>query len=934
MRRSSAPLGRTSCFSSEFVPGAGPCSRPRARRRGRRARRLSLEPLFLEDRTLLSNLQSILNAYNNGVNTLAQISNNVSTAASIANQALGGVSVPLVNLSLNNVAGLNVGSDFLVPFSSVLNTGAANWSAVELPPNFAVDYADDPQDNGDLVPESNGTLIELTYTNSWSPSLAPLVVTGGNNPNNPPTPWSYLNGDGGLFGAINVTQASVTLSTTLGVSQNLATGALSFFVTSDDDPTYPSELTVTVNGSIPSDPSSALSGSLSLPDLGDVTASVTGSNALSVSAAAGFTSSLVIPANQQPTAQTIGETFSATISGSLALDAAFEAQVALLSTTLDWSGTFTDSFGTSGGSSEFTVDTNGISPQDLVNGLISQMFSLDPNVPILGPLTSELNQPLPLIDESIAQLTGLKNDLPSFPSFPSVLSDVGNGITGTYALPFGTLSLDITPQTIYDLLNPSSTNGQAVDLISWQASGSVSLLDQHIDIPILSFGIPDIASAEVDATFGVDASLDYNIGFGLDTSGGLYFQAGTATDPTLGLSFDVSAGIQGQVEVLGFPLAELGGNVGFDVQPYVTLTAPPGTDPFKVYAQDLALFGPNPVTDFVSDLSAGVEGAFELNLYAEIDLFLFSLSWNWDTKIPVFNFETSPSWPASLVAGSSAGLFDQQVTQSGGTLKFTGTSGGDDLNLSENSPGRVTIDWAGVGQMTYGSAADPITQFDFVGNSGNDRLTTDPNFNINIDADESGQSGNDYLEGGSGQDTLTAGTGKDTLQAGSGSESLVGGSGQDFIIGGAGVDNLDASGSIGNDTIFGGSGTSTINGSTRTDVIYGGSGNSTINGGSGSDTIYGGSGNYVIHSSSAGKQNIVGGTGSDVIYVNGGTGTDDSVYGGSGGNDQIYDDSGGGNFICGEGANDQIFGGASSNDTIYGGRAAGIQSREAAAGTI
>ena len=185
---------------------------------------------------------------------------------------------------------------------------------------------------------------------------------------------------------------------------------------------------------------------------------------------------------------------------------------------------------------------------------------LGDGIPILGSLSNTLNKPLPLIDESIAQLTGLDHYLPSLPSLPSGFSNL---MPGTYDLAGGTLTVDVTQTTICQFLH-----GKDVSLISWHASGDVNLVDKDITVPILSLGVPDIASVELDATFGIHALLDYDIGFGLDGHG-FYALAGTPTDPTLGLSFGVTAGVQGQLEVFGFPLAEAGGDLGFSVTPYV-----------------------------------------------------------------------------------------------------------------------------------------------------------------------------------------------------------------------------------------------------------------------------------------------------------------------------------------------------------------------------
>ena len=242
-------------------------------------------------------------------------------------------------------------------------------------------------------------------------------------------------------------------------------------------------------------------------------------------------------------------------------------------------------------------------------------------------------------------------------------------------------------------------------------------------MPIFSFGVPDIASAEIDATFGLHASLDYHVGFGID-SHGVYLDAGTPSDPTLGLSFGVDAGLQGQVEVFGFPLASVGGDVGFAIEPYVTLTAPPwAADPAKVYVSDLALFGSNPVSDLLDDLGAGIQGDLTGNVYASIDLFLFSISWNWGVSIPVFNYERVPTWPAEAGGGGQTAQWSN-VHQNGGVLTFTGTGGNNNIGLSSGSGGAVTINWTGSGNTSGHTSEtfDGITELIYNGGSGNDTL--------------------------------------------------------------------------------------------------------------------------------------------------------------------------------------------------------------------
>ena len=96
---------------------------------------------------------------------------------------------------------------------------------------------------------------------------------------------------------------------------------------------------------------------------------------------------------------------------------------------------------------------------------------------------------------------------------------------------------------------------------------SISLVNINDTIPLYSFGIPDIASLNINATFGVQASIKYDVGLGLDTNG-FWIKAGSQSDPTLALSFSATAGLQGTLSVFGFNIAQAGGNVGFSIQPY------------------------------------------------------------------------------------------------------------------------------------------------------------------------------------------------------------------------------------------------------------------------------------------------------------------------------------------------------------------------------
>ncbi len=857
----------------------------------------------LEDRTLLAvTLGDVLGAFNTGVNLL----NNLSTATAVVNQALG-LHLPLVNETLPSA--LNAAQDFLKPFQTQLLPGGGTWDDVQGQLQSAGFTIPVPFTG---TPDANGNLLEV----AWSPppynvATVPLQVSGI-------TGFHYIDDGGGISGAI-LGSGKVAVSLSFGVDLN-AQGTPRFFLAPGA-----SAVQVTLTGTSSAD---GIGGSLAL-----------GETKLAVNATATGQVNITGTLGLQPTAaetdgklraadvtQNLAQVVSGGVNGSVQLNAKFDAQLSGLP-DVKWTGTFTQAIQNNTlPPADFSLQQPSVS--DLLGSLGPSLFALGDGIPVLGPLSNALNQPLPLINQSVAQLTGLAGKLPTLPSLPADFSS----LNGRHPLAGGTLTVNVTPDTIDQFLH-----GVAVSLVSWEASGDLSLIDKDLTIPLFSVGVPDIASAEIDATLGLHAALHYDVGFGLDGHG-VWLRAGNPSSPNLGLTFGVTAGVQGQVEVFGFPLAEAGGNIGFNTTPYLTLTAPPwAADPSKVYVSDLALFASNPFTDMLDALRVGIQGAFTGEVYASIDLFLFSISWDWGISIPVFNYQRVPTWPArpGSGAGGAPSLFDTNVHQSGGILTFTGTAGNDSVSLSEGSDAAVTITWAGVGKRTYTG----VSEFDFNGGGGNNRLTTAPGFAIPIKAQATGD---DYLQGGAGRDTLRGGPGNDTLVAGSGDDLLVGGngSGTELIIGGPGHDTLTAG--SGTDTIIGGSGDSTINGGPGNDSIYAGSGNDLIQGGSGTYFIDGGTGSDVINAGSGSHNKIYGGTagrnvitgsagGFDTIY---GGGPGDVITGGAGGNDTIYASAGpapgavtnnvitggskGNNLIFGGGGGDVLAGG-SGNNTIYGG---------------
>jgi Ca2+-binding RTX toxin-like protein len=452
--------------------------------------------------------------------------------------------------------------------------------------------------------------------------------------------------------------------------------------------------------------------------------------------------------------------------------------------------------------------------------------------------------------------------------------------------------------------------------------------------------VPDIISADIDATFGASADLSYRAGFGIDTSG-FWIEQGTG----ISMNFDVSAGIEGDVEVFGIPLASAGGSIGMQLSPSVSLAQDPNSNiPGRDYMSDLLAFGPNPARDFLDALNESITGSIIGTVYAEINLLFFHFGASWEVNIPVFNDQTRSAWPASSSGGGKATQWTNitAVPMSNGLTEyvFNGTNFGDNIQLSQvPDTNNVVVKWKGHGSEQLLN----VGEFNYqAGTSGPAQVTTTPGFDIPVDDDAAGDSQSVYFEGGSGGagSTLIGGVGNDTLIGGGGDAFIQAGTGNDLILGGQG-----------DSTLIGGAGADSIYGGPGDDVILGGSGSYYIDGGGGNDTIYGGQG--PTHPATSLSRVIHGGEGNALIIdmsaataqgfqypttgavasafaglgvdpfnaaITIGQSTDDAVptqiYG-NGGADTIYGGSGGDTIVAGTGPS-LIYGGA-GNDSINGG---------------
>ena len=699
-----------------------------------------------------------------------------------------------------------------------------------------------------------------------------------------------------------------------------------------------------------------LTGNLSIGTLADVDASV--------DAKVGIDANLSLSGSKVYFSNLFSGVFSASVVGTLELDGTLIAHTSFLP-DLTWEPKFTAKFNASGITSKH-FDANPPSASSLFSGWITGFFGLGHGLPTLGSLEASLNKPLPIIDESIAELTGLDKVLPSLPTIPDWLADHDFTQPFTFQVGPGTLSINLTTTTITELIEgkTSDAQGHPIDLISWVTGPkSYSLIDINETVPVYSFGIPDIASMDVNATFGLHAALTYDVGLGIDTHG-FWIKAGSPSDPTLGLSFSATAGIEGDLEVLGFKLAKAGGDIGLSLEPYIYITAPPySANPDRVYMKDLALFKSTAVNDFLDALSWGIEGDLTGDLYAK----LLWWKWHWGIDIPLFNYSSTATWPPNPSSSGSGGSgggaaaiaaakalwfkngYDKDVALSSGVLTINGTPKADDVSLSGGDT--VTIHWNGALSPDYSG----VTKVVYYSDGGNDQLTTAPGFDLPVYAAsgklEGGNlvllAGTDCLQGGDRNNTLIAGLGNDTLIGGAGNDSITGGPGSDLIEGGDGNDTLIAG--SGDTTIIGGAGNDSILGGPGHDLLIAGDGNSTvlagtgdteIRAGAGNDylsgyeaatpgnynvSIYGGSGNDTIHGG-CGYFFIDGGSGNQIIYGDIGYGL---INGGADGNDiidcrqcsdsvTIYGDAGA-DTIYGSNYPDTIYGGMGGYNVIHGG---------------
>ncbi len=929
-------------------------------RHGRDTRRIRPGLFALEDRTLLTqppySLQAALGAFN-------KVSQLASNAESIATQALGTQTVPLLADNLADFLGV---SDLLSgPLG--LQLSGSDWSDVvqEIDEMPGLSIYKNEAFTGTPYPGTNDLFaLQYSQTDNSSPVQANLGSLSGFS-----SAISYFqNATGSLDpGQIFGSSQTATVVLTFGVDVPPGSTNPQFFLS-------PSASSVSFAGV------NAMGGvsasGISIGGLGNVAVNNATLN-LNLQAGMSFHANSSendgkLRLSDFQSAQTMAGLVTGSFSGSVDLAASFSAQLPVLP-EVDWSGDFnikTSGNQWGGASVTLTPPDTGQFLEGIANSILGS-DGIGSDFAVLGGLENVLNYNVPYIDESLADILGL-HDLPEIPTIKdltgydasdvlALLSTLSNELNGLgIVTEVDGMDLAQSVPTVTDITNMVTNliDGKPQDIISFTYGGTDQIFDESADpSPILSLGISDIGSIDLNFGYDVSGTLGYGLTLGVDTNG-VYLAPGptppgqtppqgqSAQGNMLSFTLSASATVSGDVEVAGVDLVSAGGTFTLNLTPYLSLSPDPySPTPGRDYLKDLMAFGPNLGTDFLDALEVGASSSFGVQLSATVGLLFVHKTFTWSTTVPIFNLPiATPHWPPQPGA-SGAGQPNPPpwpVTQgSNGILVFEGTSKGDSLALSGGQNGSMTITWAGHASPDPGSNGPDsenfsnVRQFDYYGDGMRDQITTSQGFDIPIYATAvSNQAGGAvsnpvYFEGGDANDTLLGGAGPDTLNGGGGGDdSIQAGSGNDLLFGS----------SDGNNTLVGGSGNDTLVGGAGNDVIYAGSGLYYVNGGGGDDVIFGQAGHAaemengvmtypVIHAGftkngpgtaliygPTSPAEIFGDNGSDTIF--GGTGAD-TISGGTGGPNLIYGGDGN-DFITGGPLGNTIYGGLGDN-TIYGG---------------
>ncbi len=826
------------------------------------AERLFLENL--EDRTVPTAWSDIAGAYN-----LVQGPLN-GQLASFADKALG-VQIPLLNTTLSSALGLGNQLRSQTPFLNVPDPGQTiDQACQQLRNNFSVGYCS-------VTPESGSNDL-LRLTKSVTINVPPTPLSLGGIGGSGAIGFSYFEDrvNGSLTGSMQVNVQPVTLQVTFGV--DLVNGTPTFYL--GDSTQYGTRLQVPGIGG-----STTVTGTMNLRNLLNV--SISGTAGVNLNATLAFQTT--DPSHKLRLADLSNVVhFSGGLNGSVNLgNVTLTAQVTDLLPPLSWGG----SWGLTYTNSRAGTPMQSLTPPDplsFLKGIGGSLFSIKNGFQFLNPIASALNFSFPIFNTTLGSQLGVTGALGWLlntvtPNLNLDFTSLKNFLNNTFHVyigiaPGGDPAQQPSDITAFANLLSQAIQGNHVDLLSfWQQGGQQWRYGNCFTFTDL--GLPGVADVHLDACFGGYVGWNYAIGFGVDTTG-FYIDPSTH----IGVDGGIYAGLHGGLRVLGFDLASADGRIGLDANASLSLRNPDPSQGDRIYLDQIYQPGTNLLQSFLNDMQVNFTVDLTAHVEANINLLIthitvFSHDWNLgrlvDVNQPLVTTTTKRARNLNLVPQA---LNIQPVN---GVLTLDGSvSSADNLvALAQESNGSVDVNWIGRGKQNYTG----LTQINFAGGSGNDRLQVQPGFNVPIHAQAG--SGNDYLETGDGGGTLIGGPGQDTLVGGAGASHLTAGSGDTLLMAGSG--NSTLIGGSGKDTLRGGAGHDLLQGGGGSTVLYAGSGDSTLQGGSGNATLYGGAGHDLLEGgttatstdASTGDDFIEGGTGPSTIWASGGA---DTLIGGAG----------------------------------------------------
>jgi hypothetical protein len=523
-------------------------------------------PEVLETRTLLSyDLAAILRELSSGQAQVAQLGDGW-----VADAFGDRVDLPLVEQSADDLFG--IGSRLREAFTSVqiAATASLEQARAAFAGMFNAVYLN-------IEPDGNGDLVRLEWSRSASLGSVRLDVAGR-------TGFASFDDavNGSLSGSVQVT-ATPTVGVTATFGVDVVNGVPRFFVREGAG--------VRTTGSLRA--TGALSGTLAIRNLADVAVGATLNAQLGAELVLGDGDATQ---NEKLRLSDLSaSTVQGGLAGSVRLDnAQLTARLPILN-DLTWSGSWTATISrpTAGLGTSVTYATPTLNAPDatqLFCGLGSGLFQVTNGVPILGNIGSLLNQPLPVLNVSIAKKLGIEGELGWLLSATSLdtsslgLDQIANRLRdyGIQVLPaYRTAQNPPTynwSAAVLDLIE-----GDRVDLVTFSTRGETKWEGTQTTPPLTAPLPPLPITLEFSATVTASVGWNYYVGLGIETTG-------FWLDPNTGVSLSgsVQGGVNASASLFGLASLKLSVGAGFGLRAGVALNDPSPGDG-RVYLDEIFL---------------------------------------------------------------------------------------------------------------------------------------------------------------------------------------------------------------------------------------------------------------------------------------------------------------------------------------------------------